>query len=50
MATNRKSVNFLPDYLKSDKNSKFLAGTIDPLIQSPKLERIDGFVGSIIFS
>ena len=48
MATNRKSVNFLPDYLKSDKNSKFLAGTIDPLIQSPKLERIDGFVGSII--
>jgi len=48
MATNKKSVNFLPDYLKSDKNSKFLAGTIDPLIQSPKLERIDGFVGSVI--
>jgi len=48
MATNKKSVNFLPDYLKSDKNSKFLAGTIDPLIQSPELERIDGFVGSII--
>ena len=48
MASNKKSVNFLPDYLKSDKNSKFLAGTIDPLIQSPELERIDGFVGSVI--
>jgi hypothetical protein len=48
MATSKKSVNFLPDYLKSDKNSKFLAGTIDPLIQSPKLERIDGFIGSVI--
>ena len=46
MADNRKSVNLLPDYLKSDKNSKFLSGTIDPLIQSPQLERIDGFVGS----
>lgn len=48
MATNRKSVNLLPDYLKSDKNSKFLSGTIDPLIQPPQLERIDGFVGSVV--
>ena len=46
MADNRKSVNLLPDYLKSDKNSKFLSATVDPLIQSPQLERIDGFVGS----
>ena len=48
MADNKKSVNLLPEYLKTDKNSKFLSGTIDPLIQTPQLERIDGFVGSII--
>ena len=48
MADNKKAVNFLPEYLKTDKNSKFLSATIDPLIQSPQLERIDGFVGSKI--
>jgi uncharacterized protein YuzE len=48
MADIKKSVNLLPEYLKTDKNSKFLSGTIDPLIQSPQLERIDGFVGSKI--
>ena len=48
MADNKKSVNLLPEYLKSDKNSKFLSGTIDPLIQTPQIERIDGFVGSKI--
>ena len=46
MADIKKSVNLLPEYLRSDKNSKFLSATIDPLIQSPQLERIDGFVGS----
>jgi len=45
---NKKSVNFLPAYIRSDKNSKFLSSTIDQLIQTPKLERIDGFVGSNI--
>lgn len=48
MADNKKSVNLLPEYLKSDKNSKFLSGTLDPLIQTPQLERIDGFVGSVV--
>jgi len=48
MADNKKSVNLLPEYLKTDKNSKFLSGTLDPLIQTPQLERIDGFVGSKI--
>lgn len=45
---NKKSVNLLPEYLRTDKNSKFLASTIDQLIQTPQLERIDGFVGSKI--
>jgi len=48
MASNKKSVNLLPEYLKTDKNTKFLSGTLDPLIQTPQLERISGFVGSKI--
>ena len=48
MAFNKQSANLLPEYLKTDKNSKFLSGTIDPLIQTPQLERVDGFVGSRI--
>jgi len=41
-----KSVNLLPEFLKTDKNKKFLSSTIDQLIQPPQLERIDGFIGS----
>ena len=44
----KKSVNLLPEYLRTDKNSKFLASTIDQLIQTPQLERISGYVGSKI--
>lgn len=43
-----KSVNFLPEFLRTDKNSKFLSGTLDQLIQKPEIERLDGFVGSKI--
>jgi hypothetical protein len=48
MADNKKSVNLLPEYLRSDKNAKFLSSTIDQLIQAPQLERINGFIGSKI--
>ncbi len=41
-----KSINLLPEFLRTDKNSKFLSSTIDQLIQPPKLERLDGFIGS----
>jgi hypothetical protein len=44
----RKSVNLLPVLFRTDKNSKFLAGTIDQLIQPPQLKRLDGWVGSKI--
>ena len=47
---NKKTVNFLPDYLKTVKNEKFLSATLDQLIQSPDLERVDGYVGSKITS
>lgn len=41
-----KTVNLLPEFLQTDRNEKFLASTIDQLIQPPELERIDGFIGS----
>ena len=41
-----KSVNLLPEFFRTEKNSKFLASTLDQLIQPPKLERLDGYVGS----
>jgi len=47
-AHQRKSVNLLPGYLQTDKNAKFLSSTLDRLIEVPKVERIDGFVGSKI--
>ena len=40
------SVNLLPEYLKTDKNKKFLSSTLDQLIQKPELERLNGYVGS----
>ena len=43
-----KSINLLPEFLRTEKNSKFLASTIDQLIQKPQLERIDGYVGSTL--
>jgi hypothetical protein len=48
MSDNKKSAQFLPSYLQTDKNKKFLSSTIDQFIQSPKLERIDGYVGTKI--
>ena len=42
------SVDFLPESLRTEKNSKFLSSTIDQLINPADLERIDGYVGSTI--
>lgn len=46
MASKKKSINLLPEYFRTEKNSKFLSSTIDQLIQKPELERIDAFAGS----
>ena len=48
MADIKKSVNLLPEYLRTDKNAKFLSSTIDQLIQTPQVERVDGYIGSKI--
>lgn len=41
----RKSHQFLPNIFKSDSNKKFLAGTLDPLIQSGTVRRLNGYIG-----
>ena len=41
----RKSSSFLPKFLQTTKNEKFLHATLDQLLNSKNLERIDGFVG-----
>jgi hypothetical protein len=45
-SSTRRSSDLLPGYIRTDRNSKFLASTLDQFIQPPQLERIDGFVGS----
>jgi hypothetical protein len=45
-STNRQSIDLLPGIFKTDKNAKFLAGTIDQFIQPAQVERINGWVGS----
>jgi hypothetical protein len=42
----RRSVDLLPAIFRTDKNAKFLAGTLDQLIQPAQLERLSGWVGS----
>lgn len=42
----KKSLDLLPEYIKTDKNSKFLSSVLDPLIQTPEIQRIDGYVGT----
>ena len=44
----RKSANLLPVLFRTDKNSKFLSSTLDQLIQTPQLKRVDGWVGGKI--
>lgn len=44
--SSKKSSQFLPNYYQTDKNKKFLSKTLDEFIQSPDLQRIDGFVGT----
>jgi hypothetical protein len=46
MANNRKSINLLPAFFRTEKNNKFLSSTLDQLISVPQLNRIDAYVGS----
>jgi hypothetical protein len=42
----RRAVDLLPSYHRTDRNTKFLASTLDQFIQRPEIKRIDGYVGS----
>ena len=42
----RRSVDLLPMYHRTDKNTKFLASTLDQYIQQPQIERVNGYIGS----
>ena len=41
----RRSVQHLPAFYRTDSNQRFLASTLDPLVQKGSLERLDGFIG-----
>jgi hypothetical protein len=44
----KSSVNFLPSYYRTDKNTKFLSSTLDQFISQAELERLNGYVGSTL--
>ena len=41
----RRTVQHLPAFYRTDSNQRFLASTMDPLVQKGALERLDGFIG-----
>ncbi|VVC05064.1 FG-GAP repeat protein [uncultured archaeon] len=44
-----KSINFLPNYLQTIANRKFLGSTLDLLINDPQLTRFDGYIGRTFY-
>ena len=45
MATNVRTVDFLPEIFQTPTNRQFLAATLDQLVQEPKFKKTQGFVG-----
>jgi len=45
-SNDKKSINLLPSIFRTVKNTKFLSATIDQLIQTPQLDRINAWAGS----
>jgi hypothetical protein len=41
----RRTVQHLPAFYRTDSNQRFLASTLDPLVQKGELERLDGYIG-----
>jgi len=41
----RRTVDLLPEIFKTEANSKFMAGVVDPLIQPGVLEKTVGYIG-----
>lgn len=45
-----KTVNFLPPYLKTIANKRFLGATLDLLVNQPAITRFDGYIGREIYN
>ena len=45
-SSTRRSVDLLPAYHRTDKNTKFLSSTLDQFIQQPQITRVSGYLGS----
>ena len=41
----RRTVDLLPEIFRTDTNRKFLAATLDQLIQEPSVKKTQGYVG-----
>jgi hypothetical protein len=41
-----RTLNFLPDIFKTSTNAQFLSATLDQIVQQPRTQRIEGYVGS----
>jgi len=41
----RRTVQHLPAFYRTDANQRFLASTMDPLVQKGSLQRLDGYIG-----
>ena len=46
MATQVRTIDFLPEIFKTKSNEQFLAATLDQLTQQPDFVKVQGFVGS----
>jgi hypothetical protein len=41
----RRTVNFLPNFYRTDANEKFLNATLDQLVSEPNLKKVGGYIG-----
>ena len=41
-----RTLNFLPDIFKTPTNAQFLSATLDQVVQQPRNQRIEGYIGS----
>ena len=45
MATRIRTVDLLPEIFRTETNKKFLAATLDQMVQPSKLRRVQGYIG-----
>ena len=46
MATQVKTLNFLPEVFRTETNAQFFAATLDQLVAEPDLRRVEGYIGA----